>query len=337
MANAPRNGPWNINLSDIGEDVVHAILELISDGIWDWNANTGFVYRNPGWYEMLGYAPHALPNTVFTWENLVHPDDYPQVMTHFDNHLHGHTQGYQAEYRLKNREGDYILIEDRGYVIARNDDGSVARMIGAHRSIEDKRRLLEQFEVRTHSLEALVSERTAELSRVNHQLQLQLEENRKLAHSDSLTGVANRYRLEQVLRKECERAQRFRQPLSLIAMDIDDFKLINDRHGHLGGDAVLIEVAECIQACLRDVDVLARWGGDEFIVVVPHGTRATSTTLAGRIRRMILKLRPRGTISLSMSFGVVERLDGEQMAALMGRADQALYRSKAAGKNMISD
>ncbi|PNB72243.1 diguanylate cyclase, partial [Pseudomonas sp. FW305-BF6] len=81
-------------------------------------------------------------------------------------------------------------------------------------------------------------------SRVNQQLQIQLEENRKLAETDVLTGIANRYRLEKTLPKECDRAQRFREPLSLIAMDLDDFKNINDHYGHALGDAALVQVIE---------------------------------------------------------------------------------------------
>ena len=121
------------NLSDLNEDMLHTILELVSDGIWDWNANTGFVYRNPGWYEMLGYPPHSLDNNVLTWENVIHPDDYSRVMALFDDYLNQRAPGYQAEYRCRMRDGTYIWIEDRGYVLARNADGSVARMVGAHR------------------------------------------------------------------------------------------------------------------------------------------------------------------------------------------------------------
>jgi len=337
MVEPSNSGPWNTQLGDINEDVVHAILELVSDGVWDWNANTGLVYRSPGWYEMLGYSPNTLPNSVFTWENVIHPDDYPQVMAHFDDHLNERTLGYHAEYRCRTRSGDYILVEDRGYVIARNPDGSVARMIGAHRSLEDQRRLLEQLEVRTQSFEAIVAERTAELSRVNRQLQAQLEENRRLAESDSLTGVANRYRLEKILSRECQRAGRFRQALSLIAMDIDDFKLINDRHGHQGGDRVLVEVAQTLQGCLRDTDLLARWGGDEFMLVLPDSPLAAAMNLAQRMRERLLQRPPLGLSSLTISFGVVERHADEPMAELMGRADQALYRAKGAGKNVISN
>lgn len=336
MVEPSNSGPWNTQLGDINEDVVHAILELVSDGVWDWNANTGLVYRSPGWYEMLGYSPNSLPNNVFTWENVIHPDDYPRVMTHFDDHLNERTLGYHAEYRCRTRSGHYILVEDRGYVIARNPDGSVARMIGAHRSLEDQRRLLEQLEVRTLSFEAIVAERTAELSRVNRQLQAQLEENRRLAESDSLTGVANRYRLEKILSRECQRAGRFRQALSLIAMDIDDFKLINDRHGHQGGDRVLVEVAQTLQGCLRDTDLLARWGGDEFMIVLTDSSLAAAMNLAQQMRERLLQRQPLGLGSLTISFGVVERHADEPMTELMGRADQALYRAKGTGKNVIS-
>jgi len=167
-------------------------------------------------------------------------------------------------------------------------------------------------------------------------LQAQLEENRRLAESDSLTGVANRYRLEKILSRECQRAGRFRQPLSLIAMDIDDFKLINDKHGHQGGDTVLVEVAQTLQGCLRDTDLLARWGGDEFMIVLPDSPITAAMHLAHRMRERLLQRKPLGLSTLTISFGVVERHTEEPMSELMGRADQALYRAKGTGKNVVS-
>ena len=117
------------DFSHLNADMLHTVLELVSDGIWDWNANTGFVYRNPGWYQMLGYEPHSLGNTVFTWESVIHPDDIDRVMACFDAYLSGQSTDYRAEYRCRCRNGDFIWIEDRGRIIARNPDGSVARMI----------------------------------------------------------------------------------------------------------------------------------------------------------------------------------------------------------------
>ena len=323
--------------TDLNADMLHAVMELVSDGVWDWNANTGFVYRNPGWYEMLGYPRHSLENSVFTWENIIHPDDYSRVMTVFDDYINRRSPYYQIEYRCRKKDGSYLWIEDRGYVVARNLDGSVARMVGAHRDINTRKCAIEQLERRNQSLEALVAERTRELSRVNQQLQLQLDENRSLAERDALTRVANRYRLEKVLLEECERAQRFRLPLALVAMDIDDFKPINDRHGHGVGDQTLMSVVESLEACVRPGDLLARWGGDEFVVVLPKSTLENAKNLAERIRQSMSEVPTVGDFKITLSLGVVERHAGEAPAALMARADQALYRSKAAGKDIVSE
>jgi diguanylate cyclase (GGDEF)-like protein/PAS domain S-box-containing protein len=323
--------------TDLNADILHAVMELVSDGVWDWNANTGFVYRNPGWYEMLGYPSHSLENSVFTWENIIHPDDYPRVMTLFDDYINRRSPHYQTEYRCRKKDGSYLWIEDRGYVVERNLDGSVARMVGAHRDINTRKCSIEQLERRNQSLEALVAERTRELSRVNQQLQLQLDENRSLAERDALTRVANRYRLEKVLLEECDRAERFRLPLALLAMDIDDFKPINDRHGHGVGDKTLVSVVESLESCMRPGDLLARWGGDEFMVVLPKSALKTAKTLAERIRQKMTEMPAVGDFKVTLSLGVVERLAGEAPAALMARADQALYRSKAAGKDVLSE
>lgn len=323
--------------TDLNADMLHAVMELVSDGVWDWNANTGFVYRNPGWYEMLGYPRHSLENSVFTWENIIHPDDYSRVMTVFDDYINRRSPYYQIEYRCRKKDGSYLWIEDRGYVVARNLDGSVARMVGAHRDINTRKCAIEQLERRNQSLEALVAERTRELSRVNQQLQLQLDENRSLAERDALTRVANRYRLEKVLLEECERPQRFRLPLALVAMDIDDFKPINDRHGHGVGDQTLMSVVESLEACVRPGDLLARWGGDEFVVVLPKSTLESAKNLAERIRQSMSEVPTMGDFKITLSLGVVERHAGEGPDALMARADQALYRSKAAGKDIVSE
>lgn len=335
MGDSPNTGPQNGHLWDLNADILNVLMELVSDGIWDWNANTGYVYRNPGWYEMLGYTPHALENSVFTWENVIHSDDYPRVMSMFDDYIHQHTSQYRTEYRCRKKDGSYIWIEDRGYVVQRNADSSVARMIGAHRSIQERKHSLEQLEQRNQSLEALVLERTRELSRVNQQLRLQLEENRNLAERDALTGIANRYRLEKNLMEECRRAQRFRHSLAMIAMDIDDFKPINDLHGHAIGDAALLRVVEVLESCVRQGELLARWGGDEFMVVLPKASLEDAKGLAERIRQALK--RSDATANITLSFGVVQLQGDEHPRDLMARADKALYRSKATGKDKISE
>jgi len=319
------------------EQQLQMLFELISDGIWDWNANTGYVYRNPGWYAMLGYASHSMANSVLTWESVIHPEDYPRVMAHFEAYINQRNERYLIEYRCRCQDGSYLWIEDSGHIIARNEDGSVARMLGAHRNIDAGKRLVAQLEQKNHSLEAQVAERTRELSWVNQQLQRQLDENRELAERDALTRIANRYRLEQALQQECRRAQRFREPLAVIAMDVDDFKPINDRYGHAQGDAALVHVVENLRTCLRDHDLLARWGGDEFVMVMPQTTLDEALVVAGRLRQAMVQVEQIGECRLTLSYGVVQWQEGEGQSDLLGRADKALYRAKSAGKNAISE
>lgn len=325
-----------VPLADLGEAQLQTLMNLISDGIWDWNANTGYVYRNPGWYRMLGYPTHSLHNTVFTWENVIHPDDYAQVMAHFEDYLNQRVPEYRIEYRCRCRDGSYLWIEDSGNVLARNPDGSVARMVGAHRNIDDRKRLVAYLEQRNHSLENLVAERTRELAWVNQQLQGQLEENRALAERDALTLVANRYRLEKALLLECERARRFRQALSLIVVDIDDFKPINDRYGHARGDSVLVDVVQQIRDSVRASDLVARWGGDEFVVLMPDTDLASAHAVAQVLREQVQALPPIGEARLTLSVGVAQWQPGEPSSELLVRADQALYQAKAAGKNQVA-
>ncbi|QNF16554.1 diguanylate cyclase [Aeromonas jandaei] len=301
-----------VRITDISEAVVHGILEVISDGIWDWNANTGFVYRNPGWYQMLGYEPHSLGNTVFTWESVIHPDDMAAVMAKFDLCLNGSAHEYRAEYRCRTRDGDYLWIEDCGHIIARNPDGSVARMIGAHRNIHASKLLQEQLERRNHSLEQLIAERTAELARLNDELQQKVAENRLLAETDALTGAASRYRLERALQLECERARRFHQPFTVIAMDVDNFKQINDSYGHHTGDQTLINIVALIRRHIREIDLLARWGGDEFMVVLPNTRHAEAQLVASKFQLLLQRetICPHGPATLS--FGLAEYEQDEQ-------------------------
>ncbi|QWL67619.1 sensor domain-containing diguanylate cyclase [Aeromonas jandaei] len=324
-----------VRISDLSESVVHGILEVISDGIWDWNANTGFVYRNPGWYQMLGYEPHSLGNTVFTWESVIHPDDMAAVMAKFDLCLNGSAHEYRAEYRCRTHDGDYLWIEDCGHIIARNPDGSVARMIGAHRNIHASKLLQEQLERRNSSLEQLIAERTAELARLNEELQRKVDENRLLAETDALTGAASRYRLERVLQLECERARRFHQPFTVIAMDVDNFKQINDSYGHHTGDQTLINIVALIRRHIREIDLLARWGGDEFMVVLPNTRHAEAQLVASKFQLLLQRetICPHGPATLS--FGLAEYEQDEQKESLMVRADRALYQAKQQGKNRI--
>jgi diguanylate cyclase (GGDEF)-like protein len=156
---------------------------------------------------------------------------------------------------------------------------------------------------------------------------------------DSLTGLANRRLCEAALEKEMARAQRFSEPLALILADLDDFKTVNDAYGHPAGDEVLREFARTLQDCIREIDLAGRWGGEEFVVILPGTDLAGGAKLAERIRAELatrVALSPAGErLITTASLGVAD-YDGDGTPAdLLGAADAALYAAKRAGKNRI--
>ncbi|MBC3487749.1 sensor domain-containing diguanylate cyclase [Pseudomonas kermanshahensis] len=161
-----------------------------------------------------------------------------------------------------------------------------------------------------------------------------------LAATDSLTGLANRRRLDQVLRQEWARAQRNHKPLAVLMVDVDHFKAFNQRHGHAGGDHALREVAKCIEGCIRrPADLAARYGGEEFQVILPETDLAGATLLAERIRASVAALAPFANdtraVTVSIGIGLYEANPQHDLASVLGAADEALYRAKANGRNRV--
>jgi diguanylate cyclase (GGDEF)-like protein len=157
-------------------------------------------------------------------------------------------------------------------------------------------------------------------------------EARALADLDALTGLHNRRFFHETLAREVARAQRYQRRLSLIVLDLDDFKAINDRVGHLAGDAVLAEAAERMLSVVRTADFACRVGGDEFGVVLPESTIGEAELLAGRIARAINSRPITSAGIVNLSAGVAELRSADRPTDLFERADEALYRAKELGK-----
>ncbi|WP_438971573.1 sensor domain-containing diguanylate cyclase [Methylophaga sp.] len=325
-----------IDLPKFDPPAIEALLEIVSDGVWFWHANTGYVYRSPGWYKMLGYDVHSLDGTVFTWETVIHPDDYQMVMEHFERYMKSLSEAYHLEYRCKTKSGDYILIEDKAFVVERNEDGSVARMIGAHRDIDAQERLNQHDKLLHQELQKTIDERTKELNKLNQELTAKIKQTELLARTDFLTTLSNRYNFEKSLSNEVSRAQRFNEPLSLMIFDLDKFKLINDLHGHAAGDEILISIGKLLRNEIREIDLVSRWGGDEFAILLPNTSLNDAFVVADKLRKRINSELNTVLDSASASFGVVELTKGESPSQLSVRADKALYKSKNAGGNQIS-
>ncbi|HET8953783.1 MAG TPA: diguanylate cyclase [Solirubrobacteraceae bacterium] len=160
-------------------------------------------------------------------------------------------------------------------------------------------------------------------------------EARQLADLDALTGLHNRRYFHETLAREVARAHRYNRSLALVVFDLDDFKAVNDRIGHLAGDVVLAEAAERVRDVVRSADVACRVGGDEFAVILPESTLKDADQLYRRLEQAI-SVRPVGQAGrLHLSAGVTELRPDDDTISFFERADEALYRAKGAGKGTV--
>jgi diguanylate cyclase (GGDEF)-like protein len=164
---------------------------------------------------------------------------------------------------------------------------------------------------------------------------------RELSITDELTGVFNRRYFNQRYEREVQRAQRYGRALSLIMLDIDHFKIFNDTHGHLSGDAILKQVAQILEHSIRKADILARYGGEEFVVVLPEINKEQGRKVAEKLRSAIERndftggeTQPLGRITISLGLAAFPE-DADDVKELVDRADQGLYRAKESGRNQV--
>ena len=178
----------------------------------------------------------------------------------------------------------------------------------------------------------------AKLQQQREALAQALEVNRELATRDELTGLINRRAMLDLMALEHSRSLRSGRPLLLAQLDIDHFKPINDQHGHATGDRALQAFAGTVRACVRDTDVLARWGGEEFVLMLTDTSAEHARELLERIRQAVQALEiahSAGSLQLTVSIGLAQHLPGDTVEHTLERADQALYRAKALGRNRV--
>jgi polar amino acid transport system substrate-binding protein len=180
-----------------------------------------------------------------------------------------------------------------------------------------------------------LSRLNTEIARAHEELAVKNKELERLSTTDKLTGTCNRLRLEEVLENECERSKRYGETLSIILADIDDFKDVNDMHGHQRGDQVLREVASCLCSNLRQSDTAGRWGGEEFLIVCPETGCSGASRLAEKLRERVQDMDLREVSEVTCSFGVVQIRENESPDSLMSRVDRLLYKAKDQGKNKV--
>lgn len=181
----------------------------------------------------------------------------------------------------------------------------------------------------------VTSEREKELSEINALLDTRSRDLEEKARTDALTGAFNRQGLEEAMKLGLADWRQQQKPLSIVMLDLDHFKAINDTFGHTQGDRVLSEVSALIKQCIRHTDVFARWGGEEFILLCRNTRLTEAQHIAEKLRERIHRQKIGPENNLSASFGVATIRPGESLDQIFNRVDQAMYQAKHKGRNRV--
>jgi diguanylate cyclase (GGDEF)-like protein len=259
-------------------------------------------------FNLQQFASGDMAPNFEQWYAKLHPDDRASAVASYFSHLAGHTPYYEAEYRTLGPDGKLTWLWDRGRVVERDAAGRAVRIMGAHVDITARKLAAQRME--------------------------------HLAHVDALTGLVNRRRMMDQLKQEWLRVQRHGGGFVLAMLDIDHFKRINDQYGHDAGDQVLVAVARAMEAALRGTDTCARWGGEEFLLLVPQAGLEHGLSVVGRVHDAVRTSRAEvdgSRLQVTASIGVAAHLPGESVTDMLRRADAALLRAKRCGRDCVLD
>jgi diguanylate cyclase (GGDEF)-like protein/PAS domain S-box-containing protein len=278
-----------------------------NDGLWDWDILNNNIYFSPRWRSMLGYRDDetSIQNDFEGWLNLIHPKDRTQVETEIKAHLEGLTTQFQSEHRIRHKDGTYRWMLTRGLAV-RNESGKAYRMAGSQTDITERKVVEEQL---IHD-----------------------------AFHDALTNLPNRAlfmdRLSQTIKRTTRKS---RNLFSVLLIDIDRFKVINDSLGHAAGDQLLIKISNSLVECLRPSDTIARLGGDEFAILLEevNDTNDVNNLIKRIQERLSRPFNLNGheifiTGSIGIAFGYQDTNEPDTM---LRNADIAMHHAKANGRN----
>ncbi|HEY3323109.1 MAG TPA: EAL domain-containing protein [Planctomycetota bacterium] len=279
-------------------------LKAANGGLWDWDLKTNTIFFSREWKAMLGYGETEFSDTVESWLRRVHPHDLAGLQAEIKRHLENHTPFLQREYRIFNKNNKPQWVHCVG-MAARDAAGHAYRMAGTQADI--------------------TSRKSVELGLIHD------------VFHDSLTGLANRALLMDRLRHAMERlGRRPGEAVGVLFMDLDRFKNVNDSLGHGVGDQLLNEFAKRLEKCMRPTDTVARFGGDEFCVLLEdiHGL-TEANAIADRVHkdlRHALKVDQK-EFFVTVSIGIaIAKSKGFKPEDLLRDADIAMYRAKSRGR-----
>lgn len=278
------------------QERVNFALDATRDGVWDWNAERGEVYYSPRYLDMLGYTPEEFPPRLDSWLTRIHKDDLEKTQLQQLAYVNSPDRGdtFESIYRFLAADSSYRWILSRGKVVERDENGRAKRIVGLHTDVTDLRAAQE-------NLTALV----------NH---------------DSLTNLYSRLYFDQSFKGLAPEDG----PVSIIFVDVDTLKVVNDSLGHDAGDRLLIIAADILRSVVRVTDITARIGGDEFAVLMP---RCSSRTAEGVIAKLDEAQQQRNSdpenMPVFLSLGAAGTDQGISLDMLLHEADQAMLRRKA--------
>ncbi len=266
------------------------------------------VSADPRLFRILGYSTDQIRLDPGTWESMIHPEDQKRVRALAEKVRDPDSDRFEAEYRLRHRDGHWIWILDRARIYARDAAGNPTRVAGACMDVSQRK---------------------------ENELKLEY-----LVDHDELTAVLNRRGTWRSLQRIHAHAKRVGQPYCLAMLDLDHFKQVNDGYGHAIGDRVLVDIAETLRRGLREADWIGRWGGEEFLIVLPSTREVQALMVLERLRRAVneREIEVDGhRISVTVSAGIAACQPlRDTPGDVLERADTALFRAKASGRNQIS-
>ena len=280
-------------------------------GHWYYNIKTGTVIFNPLKVESLGYQMNELPNRVsykFFTEK-VHPEDYENTMNIMRQNMTGLIPVYECEYRIQAKDGSWKWFYNRGKVTKRDPAGKPLFAAGIVFDITAKK------------------EKEFNLTNENKLLEVQ-------SHTDALTGIKNRWAIMEELEKGVLSGTSQANPFSIAIFDIDFFKVVNDKHGHVAGDQVIQSVAAIISQSIREIDSAGRYGGEEFLVIFPNTKPEQALIVCERIRANVEAFDFTDHIRITVSGGIAT-YKNDEITAFVDRADKKMYDAKHHGRNRV--